>query len=179
MKNNSIETASDKKTTRNAWFLGSSSLLNDAGGDMIAPILPFYITALGGGGVALGLLSGLREGLSSVFKIFGGWFSDRIGKRKPFVFFGYLFSFIFKFFIGIANTWSQVLWFVSLERFGKFRDAPRDAIIAQHLRKRFLGGSEISQCTKKPLLDVLWATWPQVRENFLKPDLIEGILMNK
>ncbi len=122
---------SGSNNSRNAWFLGSSSFLNDAGGDMIAPILPFYITALGGGGIAIGLLSGLREGLSSIFKIFGGWISDRTGKRKHFVFLGYFFSFVFKFLIGLANSWQHLIWFVSLERFGKFRDAPRDAIISQ------------------------------------------------
>jgi len=136
MKKGSVETESDRKTAKNAWFLGSSSLLNDAGGDMIAPILPFYVISMGGGGIAIGLLSGLREGLSSVFKMFGGWFSDKLGKRKFFVFLGYLLSFIFKFFIGIANSWNQILLFVSLERFGKFRDAPRDAIIARHLKNR-------------------------------------------
>ena len=126
-----MKRGADANSSRNAWFLGGSSFLNDAGGDMIAPILPFYIIALGGGGIALGLLSGLREGLSSIFKIFGGWLSDRVGKRRLFVFFGYFLSFIFKFFIGLANSWQHLVWFVSLERFGKFRDAPRDAIISQ------------------------------------------------
>src|SRR3989338_10466422 len=112
---------SGSNNSRNAWFLGSSSFLNDAGGDMIAPILPFFIQALGGGGIAIGLLSGLREGLSSLFKLFGGWFSDRIGKRMPFVFFGYLFSVIFRFLLAIANSWQLILGVVSLERFGKLR----------------------------------------------------------
>lgn len=53
------------------------------------------------------------------------------------------------------------------------------SIITNHLKKRFLGGCEVSQCTNKALLEVLWATWPQVRDNFLKPDLIDGILTNK
>lgn len=53
------------------------------------------------------------------------------------------------------------------------------AIISDHIRKRFLGGSEVGQYTNKPTLEVLWATWPQVRDNFLKPELLEGILTNK
>src|SRR3989338_3322702 len=100
---------SGSNNSRNAWFLGSSSFLNDAGGDMIAPILPFYITALGGGGIAIGLVSGLREGLASIFKIFGGWISDRTGKRKNFIFLGYLLSTIFKFFIAFASSWQYVI----------------------------------------------------------------------
>ncbi len=123
--------AIDKRAKKNSWFLGTSSFLNDIGGEMIVPILPFYIVALGGGGIALGLVAGLREGLSSIFKILGGWFSDRTGERKTFVFLGYFFSFIAKFFIGLAASWQQLLAFVSFERFGKFRDAPRDAIISE------------------------------------------------
>jgi len=127
------------KGDKNIWLLGSSSFFNDVGSEMITPLLPFFIGALGGGGVALGLLSGLREGLSSLLKIFGGWISDRIGKRKIFVFFGYLMSIIFKFFLGIANTWQQIIAFVSFERFGKLRDAPRDAIITVSTKKRGRG----------------------------------------
>lgn len=128
-----------KNGNKNIFLLGSSSLCNDAGAEMITPILPFYITALGGGGVAVGLLSGFREGLSSLFKLFGGWYSDKVGKRLPFIFFGYLFSIIFRFLLSIANTWQGVLAFVSLERFGKLRDAPRDAVLAVSTEKRGRG----------------------------------------
>lgn len=124
-----------KESFRNIFFLGGSSFFNDVGSEMITPILPFYITAFGGTGVAVGLVSGLREGLSSLFKIFGGWFSDRIGKRKPFVFFGYLLSVIFKFFLALAHSWQAIISFISLERLGKLRDAPRDVIITQSTRK--------------------------------------------
>ena len=121
---------SQKENSKNAWLLGSSSFFNDIGGEMIVPLLPFYVLALGGGGISIGLLSGLREGLSSIFKIFGGWISDETGKRKPLIFFGYLISSIFKLFIAAASSWQSLIAFISLERFGKFRDAPRDAIIS-------------------------------------------------
>jgi len=82
---------------RNVKLLGGSSFFNEIGSEMVAPILPFYITALGGGGVVIGLLTGLREGFSSIFKLVGGWLSDRLGKRNAIVFFGYFFSVIFKY----------------------------------------------------------------------------------
>jgi len=125
-----------KQDSKNVWLLGSSSFFNDAGSEMIAPILPFYLTSLGANGAVLGLVSGLREGLSSLFKIFGGWYSDKVGHRKFFVFFGYFLSIIFRFLIAIATTWHQVLGFVSLERFGKLRDAPRDVIISANSKKK-------------------------------------------
>jgi MFS family permease len=120
----------DKKTI---YLLGASSMFNDAGSEMVTPILPYFISSLGGGGAAIGLISGLREGLSSLLKLFGGWFSDKIGKRWSIVFFGYLASVILKFFIGIAHTANQVTAFVSFERIGKIRDPPRDSIIS-HLK---------------------------------------------
>lgn len=119
--------------------MGSSSFFNDIGSEMITPLIPFYTVALGGTGVAVGLISGLREGLSSLFKIFGGWFSDKIGKRKPFVFLGYFLSIIFKFFLAIVNSWQLIVGLISLERFGKLRDAPRDVIITQSTKKRGKG----------------------------------------
>ena len=121
---------------KNIRLLGSSSFFNDIGSEMITPLLPFYIMALGGGGIAIGLLSGLREGLSSLLKILGGWLSDVTGKRKKYIFSGYLISTIFRFMLLIAGTWQQVITFVSLERFGKARDAPRDVIVSDSTKKR-------------------------------------------
>ena len=128
-----------KRGFRNIFLLGSSSFFNDVGSEAITPLIPFYVTALGGTGIAVGLISGLREGLSSLFKLFGGWFSDRIGKRIPFIFFGYLFSVIFRFLLSIANSWQAIISFISLERFGKLRDAPRDVIITHSTKKRGKG----------------------------------------
>lgn len=129
----------EKKGNKNIKLLGSSSLFNDIGSEMITPLLPFYITALGGTGIAVGALSGLREGLASLFKIFGGWASDRVGKRKKFIFGGYFTSVISRFILAFAATWQLILGLISIERIGKLRDAPRDAIIAQSTKKRGKG----------------------------------------
>lgn len=120
---------------KNIKLLGGASFFNEIGSEMVSPILPFYITALGGGGVAIGLLSGLREGFSSLFKFFGGWFSDKLGERHPVVLFGYFFSVVFKFLMGIAGSWQQLVGIISFERFGKLRDAPRDAMLGVATKK--------------------------------------------
>jgi MFS family permease len=128
-----------KESTKNIVALGASSFFNDVGSEMITPILPFFISSFGGGGIAIGLLSGFREGFSSLFKLLGGWFSDKIGKRMPFVFFGYFFSIIIRFLLSLANSWQYIVSFVSLERFSKLRDAPRDAIISSSTNRRGRG----------------------------------------
>jgi MFS family permease len=125
-----------KKGDKNIYLLGSSSLANDIGSEMITPLLPFLIASFGGTGVAIGLISGLREGLSSIVKLLGGWLSDTTGRRRRFIFIGYTISIIFKIFLAFATSWSQIVAFISLERFGKVRDAPRDAILIDATTKR-------------------------------------------
>lgn len=127
---------SEKKSKKNVYLLGSSSFFNDIGSEMITPILPFFINALGGTGVSIGIISGLREGLSSLLKLFGGWLSDKLGKRIGIVMFGYIFSALTKIFIGLSQTSIHLISLVSLERVGKMRDAPRDTIVSKSVKSR-------------------------------------------
>ena len=146
-----------KNGNKNIYLLGGSSFFNDAGSEMITSILPFYITALGGGGVAVGLISGLREGLSSLFKLLGGWASDRTGRRMPFVFLGYLISVISRFLLIFANAWQMIIAFVSFERLGKARDAPRDAIISVSMKQKGRGLEFIRRLIRAGrLLELFW-----------------------
>lgn len=117
--------------SRNIILLGIVSMLNDLSTEMIVPILPMFLTSVGGGGFAVGIFGGLRDAVSSLLKILFGWWSDRIGDRKRFVFLGYFISAIFKLFLGLTRTTAQIVTFGTLERIGKgIRTAPRDAIIA-------------------------------------------------
>jgi len=105
---------------------------------MIMPILPMFIKSLGGTGIIIGLIGGIRDGIASILKVVSGYISDKTGKRKIFVFSGYLISSIFKLFLALSRTWHQFLIFSSLERAGKgLRDAPRDAMISSFTNKKF------------------------------------------
>jgi len=116
---------------RNILLLGLVSFLNDISSKIILPILPLYIQQIGGTGIAIGLISGFGDSVSSLLKIISGYLSDKIGKRKPLVYFGYSVSSIGKLFMGFAKSWPIVLLLRSLERLGKgIRSAPRDALIA-------------------------------------------------
>jgi len=99
------------------------SLLNDASSEIIQPILPLFLASLGAGGLAIGLIGGLAEGLPSLIKIISGWWSDQLRRRKPLVAAGYAISAAGKLLLAVLKT---------LERSGKgIRSAPRDAIIAE------------------------------------------------
>jgi len=115
----------------NVILLGLVSFITDVSSEMIHPLLPMFIITLGGGGLAVGLIGGLGDSLASILKVFGGFWSDKSGKRKPFVFFGYILSSICKIFLAFSTVWQHILVLRPSERIGKgIRTAPRDAIIA-------------------------------------------------
>ncbi|HUT31249.1 MAG TPA: MFS transporter [Sedimentisphaerales bacterium] len=118
----------------NVIFLGIVSFLNDLSSEMIMPILPMFITSLGGTGLVVGLLGGLRDSVSSILQVLCGYWSDRTGRRKVFVWSGYLTSAIFKLTLSISRAYPAAVVSASLERVGKgLRTAPRDAIIAESM----------------------------------------------
>ena len=129
-----------KENQRNIIWLGLVSFINDTSSKIILPILPLFIKEIGGAGFALGLISGLGESVASLLKMISGFLSDKLGKRKPFVFFGYFTSSIAKFLFTFSKIWQHVLALRVIERFGKgLREAPRDAILAASTEKEKRG----------------------------------------
>ena len=61
-----------KGISTNVLLLGIVSFLNDFSSEMIIPILPMFITALGGAGLVVGLIGGLRDSISSILQVFYG-----------------------------------------------------------------------------------------------------------
>ncbi len=126
-----MTSAISKRIAPNILLLGLVSFLADTSTHMIKPILPVFITALGGGGLAVGAIGGLTDALASLLKVISGHWSDRIRRCKPFVLLGYLTSGFFKLLFPLSSTWQHMLVLMPLERTGKgLREAPRDAIIA-------------------------------------------------
>ena len=108
------------------------SLLNDASSEIIYPMLPAFLAlALGASPRAIGVVEGVAESVSSLLKLFSGYFSDRTGRRKGLVVFGYGLASVVRPLLALATTWYQVLAVRFTDRVGKgMRSAPRDAMIA-------------------------------------------------
>jgi len=124
----------------NVFLLGLVSLLTDLSSEMVMPILPMYITALGGTAFAVGLTGGLGDSVASALKVFSGYWSDKFGVRKPFVFWGYALSAMAKLSLAFSTVWQHAMIARSVERVGKgVREAPRDAIIADSTEYRVRG----------------------------------------
>lgn len=116
----------------NVKMLGIVSLLTDASSEAVYPILPLFLAnVLGAPVTAIGLIESIAEATGSLVRVFSGWLSDRIGKRKALVATGYTLSNIIKPLFAVTQTWPAVLLLRFADRLGKgIRTAPRDALIA-------------------------------------------------
>lgn len=178
---------SQQALPRNVRVLGLSSLLNDIASEMIFPLLPdFLMTLASGNKFYLGVIEGLADSVASLLKLWSGSWSDRAGRRKGFVVFGYSLAALIRPWIGlVAATWQLAVIRVG-DRIGKgIRTAPRDALIADScdasLRGRAFGfhramdhlGAAIG-----PLLATafLWA-WPDQMRTLFLLSLIPGLLV--
>jgi len=112
--------------------LGCVSLLNDVASDMIAPLLPLFLTVqLGAAPTVVGLIEGIAETTSSLLKLVGGRLADRGLGCKPLTVAGYTISNLARPCVGLAGHWAVVLGLRFGDRLGKgLRTAPRDAWIA-------------------------------------------------
>ncbi len=119
----------------NVFFLGLVSLLTDISSEMIFTIIPlFLLNVLGAAVSVVGIVGGVTEGADAIIRIFSGWFSDRIGKRKALAVTGYGLSTLVKPFMLLANSWVAVLGVRLGDRIGKgIRSSSRDALIADSL----------------------------------------------
>lgn len=111
---------------------GWVSFFNDAASEMIYPLMPVFLnTVLGIGTAFIGAIEGAAESINSFVKLFSGWISDRAGKKRQLVLFGYGLAAIARPLIGAATAGWQVLGLRLADRFGKgVRGAPRDALVA-------------------------------------------------
>jgi len=118
--------------SRNIFSLGLVSFFTDVSSEMIYPLLPIFLTSvLGMGTTFVGLVEGVAEATASLLKLFSGWLSDRWGKRKSLVVFGYTISTLIRPLVAAATAGWHVLLIRFLDRVGKgIRTSPRDALIA-------------------------------------------------
>ena len=117
---------------RTVWALGFVSLFMDASSELIHSLLPvFLVGTLGASAAFVGLVEGVGEATAAITKVFSGWISDRLGKRKLLAVIGYGLAAVTKPVFPLAVTPYEVLAARFIDRVGKgIRGAPRDALVA-------------------------------------------------
>lgn len=114
------------------WALGLVSMFMDISSEIIHALLPLFLTVTLGASVALvGVIDGIAEATAAISKVFSGYLSDRIGRRKPLILLGYGLGALSKPLFALAGSAGPVLAARFVDRIGKgMRGAPRDALVA-------------------------------------------------
>jgi MFS family permease len=125
------------------WALGFVSLLMDVSSEMIHGLLPVFLTSvLGASTEMVGLIEGVGEATASISKLFSGWVSDKLGKRKALTVIGYGLGALSKPLFALAPASSLVLAARFSDRVGKgIRGAPRDAMVGDMVSRDLRGAA--------------------------------------
>ncbi|MDD5694980.1 MAG: MFS transporter [Bacteroidales bacterium] len=116
---------------RNILSTGLTSFLTDTSVKMVYSVMPMFLMSIGASRTSLALIEGIAESTASLVKALSGFWSDRIGRNKPFLLIGYGLSALIIPLYTFVVTPVQVLYLRFIERFGKgIRTAPRDSLIA-------------------------------------------------
>ncbi len=127
---------------RNLYVFGITSFLNDTASEMAYWVLPAFLVSLGAGPAQLGLIEGIAESVASFAKLFSGYLTDRIDRRKPLVVGGYFVANAIKPVLAVVSAWWQILPIRFTDRLAKgVRGAPRDVMVAESVGNERLGAA--------------------------------------
>jgi MFS family permease len=91
----------------------------------------FMVNTLGASMLTVGFIEGIAEGTAAMVKVFSGALSDRLGRRKGLMVFGYALGALTKPVFPLAPGVAWVFAARFTDRIGKgIRGAPRDALVA-------------------------------------------------
>jgi MFS family permease len=132
----------NESATRNIYAFGFTSFFNDTATEMAYWVLPAFLVSLGAGPAQLGLIEGVAESVASFAKLFSGYLTDRIERRKPLVVAGYVAANVVKPVLAVVTAWWQILLIRFSDRLAKgVRGAPRDVMVAESVGKDRLGSA--------------------------------------
>ncbi len=125
------------------WALGFVSLFMDLSSELVHSLLPVYLAGtLGASALVIGLIEGVAEALALIVKVFSGYLSDAVGRRKPLVLLGYGMAAAVKPLFPLAQSVTTVVIARFLDRLGKVSGgAPRDALVSDLSPPELLGAS--------------------------------------
>jgi MFS family permease len=127
---------------RNIYSFGLTSFFNDTATEMAYWVLPAFLVSLGAGPAQLGVIEGIAESIASFAKLFSGYLSDRLERRKPLVVAGYFVANAVKPLLAVAAAWWHILLIRFADRLAKgVRGAPRDVMVAESVGKERLGSA--------------------------------------
>ncbi len=116
------------------------SLFNDISSEMLYPVMPIFLRSIGFSIALIGILEGVAEATAGISKGYFGQYSDRIGRRVPFIQLGYLLSALAK---PLMIVFINPIWIFlarTTDRLGKgIRVSARDALLSDETTKENKG----------------------------------------
>ena len=178
----------NKKDLGKAKVFAAASLLNDLGSDAVKPFWPTFVTSIIGAPASiLGLLDGFGEVISYGIRWPAGYLSDKFKTRKPLIWFGYSLAALSRIGYALSRSVGLLFPFKAMDRLGKLRDPPRDALLAEIVPKNkrgkafgLLTAADNFGATLAPLLGLLLFTILSYRLTFAIaaiPSFISALLI--
>ena len=118
---------------RNVVGLAINRFLSDFGHEAGTAVLPLFLSAIGAPAIALGLIEGVADALSSFAKLLGGWLGDRVERRLPWAAAGYLLTGLTTGLYGVFPSWPWTLLVRTIGWAGRGLRSPlHDALLTDY-----------------------------------------------
>jgi len=125
---------------RNVFFTGLTSFFTDTSTKMVYSVMPIFLLSIGASKTTISLIEGIAESTASLIKALSGYWSDKIGKNKPFMLIGYGITALITPLYSFVGKPIEVLFYRFFERIGKgIRAAPRDSLISASVTQKDAG----------------------------------------
>ncbi|MCX7751266.1 MAG: MFS transporter [Blastocatellia bacterium] len=129
--------------TRSVLAIGLASLFSDISHEMATTVLPAFLALeIRATPLALGAIEGVADGLASFFKLIGGWWTDRMGRRKPVAISGYAVTTLATASFALATSWPMILLGRALAWMARgWRTPARNALLADTVPQEAYGNA--------------------------------------
>ncbi len=125
---------------KNVFFTGLTSFFTDTSVKMLYSVMPLFLLSINASKTTISLIEGIAESTASLLKALSGYWSDKIGKNKPFMIIGYGVTALVTPIYSFVYLPVHVLLLRFVERVGKgIRTAPRDSLISGSIKKNDAG----------------------------------------
>src|SRR4051794_22929350 len=89
--------------------IGAASLFSDVSHEIATALMPSLLAGFGAAAAYQGVIEGVADGMASFTKLFAGWYTDRLQRRKPLAAFGYLVTAMSMASFALATSWLHIL----------------------------------------------------------------------
>src|ERR1700745_1833176 len=104
MKQSRPSSSAQPWLNRTVFGIALASLFSDWSHEIATAVLPAFLGSLGAAAAWLGIIAGVSDALSSFAKLGSGFYTDRLPRRKPIAFCGYLITALATGAFGLATT---------------------------------------------------------------------------